>query len=431
MLYDTLTVNTAGHLCFDGRDTLELAGEYGTPLYLMSEAQLRRNCRQYRESISDCFGPSSMPLFAGKSLCLKGMYSILAEEGFGADVVSGGELYTALTAGFPAEDLFFHGNAKTDAEIRYGVDAGIGYFVVDNPDELEALSAYAQRAGRRQKILLRLTPGIDPHTFAAVNTGSLDCQFGVPLASQEAVRFARQALHSPGVELMGFHCHIGSQIFSWTPFRDAAELMLCFIDSFARQTGYVPQVLNLGGGFGVRYLETDPQVDIRENIRLLSAYLRHRCSELALQQPRILMEPGRSIVANAGLSLYTVQTVKHIPEGHSYAVVDGGMSDNPRYALYGAPYTVYHAGRPQDAPEGKYTIAGRCCESGALLQEDVPLPAPKRGDVLAMCTTGAYQYSMASNYNRVGRPAVLLLSSRGDRLLARREEYADLVSLDV
>ena len=431
MLNGTLTVNAAGHLCFAGQDTAELAREYGTPLYLMSEERLRGNCRLYRESMTAGFGPESMPLFAGKSFCMKGIYPILAEEGFGADVVSGGELYTALSAGFPADRLFFHGNGKTDREIRYGVESGIGRFVVDSPEELEAVSACAQSLGKKQAILLRLTPGIDPHTFTQVNTGRLDCQFGVPLETGEALVFAEQALRSPGVELLGFHCHIGSQIFSWTPFRDAADRMLRFIRELKEKHGFETRILNLGGGFGVRYTEDQPTVDIPASVAALAEYIKARCEEWDLKLPAVCTEPGRSIVADAGLSLYTVQALKRIEGGSNYAVVDGGMSDNPRYALYQAPYTVYCANRMNDPADLICTIAGRCCESGALLQEGVALPAPRRGDLIAMCCTGAYQYSMASNYNRVGRPPVLLLSGKGSRLLARREEYPDLVSLDM
>ena len=431
MLNDTLTVNAAGHLCFAGQDTAELAREYGTPLYLMSEERLRGNCRLYRESMTAGFGPESMPLFAGKSFCMKGIYPILAEEGFGADVVSGGELYTALSAGFPADRLFFHGNGKTDREIRYGVESGIGRFVVDSPEELEAVSACAQSLGKKQAILLRLTPGIDPHTFTQVNTGRLDCQFGVPLETGEALVFAEQALRSPGVELLGFHCHIGSQIFSWTPFRDAADRMLRFIRELKEKHGFETRVLNLGGGFGVRYTEDQPTVDIPASVAALAEYIKARCEEWDLKLPAVCMEPGRSIVADAGLSLYTVQALKRIEGGSNYAVVDGGMSDNPRYALYQAPYTVYCANRMNDPADLICTVAGRCCESGALLQEGVALPVPRRGDLIAMCCTGAYQYSMASNYNRVGRPPVLLLSDAGNRLIAKREEYPDLVKLDL
>lgn len=431
MLNETLGINAAGHLTFAGQDTAALAGEYGTPLYLMSEDRLRHNCRLYRKSMTEGFGPESMPLFAGKSFCLKAMYPILAEEGFGADVVSGGELYTALSAGFPADRLYFHGNGKTDREIRYGVESGIGCFVVDSPEELEAVSACARSMGKKQGILLRLTPGIDPHTFTQVNTGRLDCQFGVPLETGEAMTFAEQALRCPGVELLGFHCHIGSQIFTWTPFRDAADRMLRFIRDLKEKTGFVTRVLNLGGGFGVRYTEYDPEVDIPASVAALAEHVKARCAEWDLALPQVRMEPGRSIVADAGLSLYTVQALKRIEGGKNYAVVDGGMSDNPRYALYQAAYTVYSANRPGDPADMVCTVAGRCCESGALLQEGVALPTPKRGDLIAMCCTGAYQYSMASNYNRVGRPPVLLLSGRDSRLIAKREEYPDLVKLDL
>ena len=430
MLHTNITRNAAGHLCFAGFDTLELAKEFGTPAYLLDGLRLRDNCRKYTESMHRAFGPDSQPFYASKALCFAGIYPILKEMGMGVDVVSGGELYTALKAGFPAGRICFHGNSKTDAEIRFAVDQNIGWFVVDNREELEVLGAYAAACGKVQNILLRVTPGIDPHTFAAVNTGKLDCQFGSPMETGQALAITELALKTPGVCLQGFHCHIGSQIFDWVPFRDGAEKMLLFLQEVKAKLGFCAKILNLGGGFGVAYVDSDPRVDIPRSIDMLGQYLRSRCAELELEMPRVFLEPGRSIVADAGMTLYRVSSIKTI-EGHrSYVCVDGGMSDNPRYALYQSPYTVYHAESPA-AGDFLCTLAGRCCESGALLQENILLPRPKRGDVLAVACTGAYNYSMASNYNRVGRPPIILLEQDGPRVAVRRESWEDMLAREI
>ena len=431
MLHSNISVNSAGHLTFAGFDTVSLAEEFGTPLYLLDEKRLRENCRTYASSMRGYFGGGSMALFASKALSFKGIYRITAEEGLGADVVSSGELYTALKAGFPPERIFFHGNNKTDADIRYGIESGIGYFIVDGYEELEALGRIASELGRTQDVLLRLTPGIDPHTFAAVNTGRLDCQFGVPVLGQ-GMDFAKTALETPGVRLRGFHCHIGSQIFGWVPFRDASDIMLSFMKEVKDTLGYEAEVLNLGGGFGIRYTEDDPVIDIGEQIGKTAAHVKARCEKLGLSLPAVLMEPGRSIVADAGMTIYTVGSVKTIGEGYTnFVSVDGGMSDNPRYALYEAPYTVALASRANDRADFLCTVAGRCCESGALIQKDVYLPRPVRGDKLAVFCTGAYNYSMASNYNRLPRPPIVMLTAEGPKIAVRRETFEDLTACDM
>ena len=431
MLHSNISVNSAGHLTFAGFDTVSLAEEFGTPLSLLDEKRLRENCRTYASSMRGYFGGGSMALFASKALSFKGIYRITAEEGLGADVVSSGELYTALKAGFPAERIFFHGNNKTDADIRYGIESGIGYFIVDGYEELEALGRIASELGRTQDVLLRLTPGIDPHTFAAVNTGRLDCQFGVPVLGQ-GMDFAKTALETPGVRLRGFHCHIGSQIFGWVPFRDASDIMLSFMKEVKDTLGYEAEVLNLGGGFGIRYTEDDPVIDIGEQIGKTAAHVKARCEKLGLSLPAVLMEPGRSIVADAGMTIYTVGSVKTIGEGYTnFVSVDGGMSDNPRYALYEAPYTVALASRANDRADFLCTVAGRCCESGALIQKDVYLPRPVRGDKLAVFCTGAYNYSMASNYNRLPRPPIVMLTAEGPKIAVRRETFEDLTACDM
>lgn len=431
MLHSNLSINEQGHLTIGGVDTVSLAEKYGTPLYLLDEDRIRANARLYVQSIHTYFGEGSRPLYASKALSFRGIYQIVAEEHMGADIVSSGELYTALSAGFPAKDLFFHGNNKTDADIRYAIDSGVGYFIVDNAEELDAIDAYAAQRGIVQNILLRVTPGIDPHTFAAVNTGKVDCQFGVSIETGQAGGFVGKTLQKKHISLRGFHCHIGSQIFDQVPFCDAADIMIRFIAEMKETYGYVTEILNLGGGFGVRYVESDPEIDIPENIRLVASHVNARCAEYGVQRPAILMEPGRSIVANAGITLYTVGSVKTIDGYRNYVSIDGGMSDNPRYALYKSPYTVVLANRASEKVDFLCTIAGRCCESGALIQENVTLPRPTRGDILAVLVTGAYNYSMASNYNRICRPPIVILSHGKDRLAVRRETFADLTACDL
>ena len=431
MLYDNLAVNEAGHLTIGGVDTVSLAEQYGTPLYVLDEDKIRENCRLYVSAMGEHFGADSLPLFAGKALCFKGMYRILEEEGMCADVVSPGELYTALAAGFPPERLFFHGNNKTDEDIRYGVDSRIGYFIVDNVNELEYLNQYAGEQGVRQKVLLRVTPGIDPHTLEAINTGRIDCQFGSPIETGQAASFVERALSKEHLDVWGFHSHIGSQIFEVTPFCDAVDILLAFAQEMRSRFGFVARIFNLGGGFGVRYVESDPQVDIPGNIRALSEYLNKGCQTLDYPKPRIYMEPGRSIVANAGITLYTAGGVKNIEGYRSYVTVDGGMTDNPRYALYQAKYTVLMANRMKEEATAPFTIAGRCCESGDLIQEEVLLPEPRRGDLIAVLTTGAYNFAMSSNYNRICRPAVVLVREGKASLAVRRQSFEDLIACDL
>ena len=426
MICDNIT-SANGHLRFAGRDTVELAERYGTPLYLMDEGRIRRNCRVYRENMDRLF-PAALPLYASKALSCKRLYEIVAEEGLGADVVSPGELYLARSAGFPMEKVFFHGNAKTDADIAFAMDCGVGYFIIDNPDELQAVERLAGERGIRQKALLRLTPGIDPHTFEAVSTGQVDSKFGIPIETGQALSFVARALELPHVDVRGLHAHVGSQVFDSQVFDDTADIMLRFLGELREKLGYTAAALNLGGGYGVRYTERDPVVDIAGELAHVADHIRRRCRELDLPMPTILMEPGRSIVADAGMTLYTVQSTKVIPGYRSYVSVDGGMTDNPRFALYRSANTVYLANRMDEERDFVCTVGGRCCESGDVIQEDVALPAPRRGDVLAVCTTGAYNYSMASNYNSVPRPPIVMLDGERDYVAVRRETFQDLAA---
>ncbi|MBP3414402.1 MAG: diaminopimelate decarboxylase [Clostridia bacterium] len=429
MLYDNLSVNEAGHLTFNGHDTVELAKQYGTPLYLIDEDRLRANCRRYVNTMRECLGEGSVPSYASKALSFTDIYRIVREEGMNIDVVSCGEIYTALRAGFPAEQMYFHGNNKTDEDIEYAMENGVGYFVIDNFQELKNVGECAAKRGIEQKVLIRITPGIDPHTFEAVNTGKLDCQFGVPI--MRGVEFTAAALEQNGIRLMGFHCHIGSQIFDSTPFCDAVDMMFEFISGVRNKLGFEAKVLNLGGGFGVRYVDTDPRIDIERNLREVAQHIKETCERLELSQPDILLEPGRSIVGDTGITLYKTGCVKDTDGSKNYVMIDGGMSDNPRYALYRSPYTVMIASKAASNADFRCTVAGRCCESGALIQEDIMLPKPEKGDIVAVLTTGAYNFSMSSNYNRLCRPPVVMVTKDSTRVAVRRQTFEDLTAGEI
>ena len=431
MLSSNLTVGENGHLYFGGQDTVELARQYGTPLYVMDEVRLRENMRMYRRAFAESFGPGSGPLYASKANCFKRIYEIAAEEGMGADVVSAGEIYTALQAGFPLERAYFHSNNKTDWEIAFAMEHGIGYFVVDNREELDVIQENALRKGIRQKILLRLTPGIDPHTYEAVATGKVDSKFGTAIETGQGREMVAYTLGLSAIDLRGFHCHVGSQVFGEDVYERASDIMLEFMAQCRAEFGVTLEQLDMGGGYGVRYLDSDGQVDIPAAIARVAAHMKAKCAALGMELPHISMEPGRSIVADAGLTLYTVGTVKKITGYKNYVSVDGGMTDNPRYALYGSPYTVCLAIRPEDPCNLACDVVGRCCESGDIIQPGVRLPEPHRGEILAVCTTGAYNYSMASNYNRIPRPAMVMVTPEGSYEAVRRESLEDLVRNDL
>ena len=433
MICNNLSINEKGHLCIGGQDAVELAEAYGTPLYLLDEDRIRERCRTYRRALREAFGEGANALYASKAASFRGMYRIMKEEGMGVDVVSSGEIYTAVSAGFPMERAYFHSNNKTDADIRFAMENGVGYFVVDNREELDAIEAVAAERGQMQKILLRITPGIDPHTYEAVATGRVDSKFGSAIETGQAEEMVVYAMSLAHIDLMGLHCHVGSQVFDSDVFLRAAAILLDFAAKMREKYQFALRELDLGGGYGVRYLESDPEIDIAANIREVGKAVHAQCEALGLPLPVIRMEPGRSIVADAGMTLYTVGTVKRIPGYKNYVSVDGGMTDNPRFALYGSSYTVLLANRANDAGEAfRCSVVGRCCESGDILQENVKLPADtKRGDLVAVLTTGAYNYSMSSNYNRIPRPPVVLLSGGESKLAVRRETFEDVCRNDI
>ena len=432
MISDNLSVGAEGRLSFCGADVKALAQKYSTPLYLMDEDRIRRNCRTYRQGMKAAFPKGFMVAYASKAASFTHIYRIMEQEEMCVDVVSRGEIRTALAAGYPMERAFFHSNNKTDEDISYAMENGVGYFVVDCREELLAIDAEAGRRGICQKLLLRLTPGIDPHTFEEVATGKVDSKFGSAIETGQALEMFQAAREFSHVELSGFHCHVGSQVFDSRVFFDSAKIMLEFIGSLHKEYGFVTKMLDLGGGYGVRYVESDPHIDIADNLRQVGECVEALCRSLEIPVPVIVMEPGRSIVADAGMTLYTVGSVKRIPGYKNYVSVDGGMSDNPRFALYGSQYTVYAAERPMAERDFSCTVVGRCCESGDIIQENVTLPSDiARGELLAVATTGAYNYSMASNYNRIPRPPVVMLSHGKDHLAVRRETAEDLIALDV
>ncbi len=430
LICDNLSVS-GNDLLFAGVSVRKMAEKYGTPLYLFDENKVRENCRIYLNTLREEFGENCRALYASKAAAFRALYRVMKEEGMGIDVVSAGEIATAESAGYPLQNAFFHSNNKTDADVRFAITRGVGYFVADNEEELYAVNRLAGELGVRQKALLRVTPGIDPHTYAEVATGKVDSKFGSPIETGQAKRVVQIALSLPNVDFVGYHCHVGSQVFDSDVYLQTVDIMFGFMAEMRDELGFTASVMDLGGGYGVRYTAADPHIDIAANIRTVAAAIKAKCQALHLPLPIICMEPGRSIVANAGLTAYTVGTRKVIEGYKTYLSVDGGMADNPRYALYRSAYTLLPATRMNEDCNTVYSVVGRCCESGDILQENVPLPqSMQRGDILAVLTTGAYNYSMASNYNRLPKPPVVMIADGSDRIAVRRESLEDLFRLD-
>ena len=426
-----LSVNEKNHLVIGKNDTVELAKEFGTPLYVLDEDLLRENCRIYKNAIDKYYGGNGLVLYANKAFCTKYTCNVMKEEGLGIDVVSGGELYTAKMADFPMDKVYFHGNNKTVDELTMAVEYGVGNIIVDNIYELEKLDAIAKAHGIVQNIMFRIKPGVDAHTHSFVQTGQIDSKFGVALENGEAFEICKIAKEMSNVKVNGIHCHIGSQIFDIEPFCKAAEIMMNFAGDLKDELGIEIEKLNLGGGYGISYTENDDPVPYDEYIKYVSEVVKETAAKRDVRLPMILMEPGRSIVAPAGITLYTVGGVKDIKDVRKYILVDGGMGDNPRYILYQSEYTAVIANNANAKRTEKVTIAGRCCESGDLLLENTLMPETNVGDTLAVLATGAYNYSMASNYNRIPRPAVVAVSGGNAKVIVKRESYEDIIRNDL
>ncbi len=432
LLYENLSSNENGNLTIGGYDATLLAKEYGTPLYVMDENLIRKNCRMYVDALNKYYNGKGMILYASKAFCNLAMCKIIKEEGMGIDVVSGGELYTAKLSDFPMEKVYFHGNNKTEDELRLALSYGVGRIVVDNIYELETLDRLSKEMNKKANILFRIKPGIDAHTHDFIMTGQIDSKFGTALETGEAFQIIKKASELENINIVGLHCHIGSQIFDISPFKSAAEVMLSFVAQLKNELNITIKELNLGGGFGIQYVPSDDPVSYDEYIRIVSEVFKETSKKLGIEMPNVLMEPGRSIVGSAGITLYKVGAVKKIPDVRTYVTVDGGMADNPRYILYGSEYEFMLANKAIAKKDMTVTVAGKCCESGDLLGENVKLPKETEvGDILAVLVTGAYNYSMSSNYNRIPRPAVVMIKDGVPRVVVKRETYDDIVRNDL
>lgn len=442
--------NGTGHLVWGGCDCVELAERYGTPLYVMDQDIMLSRMRKYVGAGRVAYGDLSVA-YAGKAFLCGALVQLVAREGLWLDVVSGGELQLARSAGMPAERIIFHGNNKSHEELQLGLAAGVGRFVVDNDAEMERLSRLAVASGRTARVLVRISPGVTPHTHRAIQTGQIQSKFGFPVAGGTALAALKKACQSPGLELLGFHSHIGSQIRDLAPFRAASRAAARLAWDLWKDTGYLVREINLGGGWASNYAPGPEEVAPVEVYlaAMLSAFKaawrRYGRTGVPLGYgsgtgggeskrfawPKLFVEPGRSIVAESGITLYTVGAVKPVVGHHSYVVVDGGMTDNPRPALYGARYHAILANRSTEPPAGTYTLAGKACESGDVLIRNLTLPVPRPGDVIAVFATGAYNHSMSSNYNLLARPAVVFVSGGHSRLVVRRQTHDDLLSCDL
>lgn len=429
MLFGTQRINEAGHLEIGGCDTVALASEFGTPLYVLDEQHLRERCRTYLEAFGERLADVEIA-YAGKALLVKAVAKLVEQEGLALDVASAGELYTALQAGFPPQRIKFHGNFKSDEELDLALAESVGCVVVDSLSEIERLSQKAQAAGREVAVLVRVAPGIKTQTHTYIQTGQLDSKFGLGLTTSAAYRGIEMALEQPSLDLRGLHCHIGSQLFGLDCFPKATELMIKFMAQIRAELGVTLTELDLGGGLGIAYTPEDAPPSIAELAEVISEALQGACARFDYPQPRLILEPGRSIVGTAGTTLYRVGPVKEIPGVRTYVAVDGGLSDNPRPALYEAEYTALVANKADQPPTQPVRIAGKHCETDTLLAE-VTIQPVAEGDLIAVFSTGAYNYAMASNYNRFCRPAMVLVNQGVAETIVRREALSDLVAQDV
>lgn len=414
------------NLIIGGIKAKDLAKDYGTPLYVMDEQLLIDNCRDYVKYFK-VNSENNRVAFAGKAFLTLEMCRLIEREGLYLDVVSGGELYTAYKANFPMEKIYFHGNNKTLEEIEFGIKLGVGRFIVDNLWEMTKINEISEKYNKVQKVYLRLTPGIEAHTHEYIKTGQIDSKFGFAPVGNIIMDAIKKALELENIELVGLHCHIGSQIFETEPFGDAAEVMINFINNIRQETGHMIEELDLGGGFGIYYSEGDKPKETKEYCDIILNRVNEVCNKLSLKKPILTIEPGRSIVANAGTTLYTIGSIKEIPGVRKYLAIDGGMTDNIRPALYEAKYEALIANKASGNIESKVTVAGKCCESGDILLQDINLQEAESGDILAVLSTGAYGFSMSSGYNKNLRPAVVFVRNGEAKVVCKRQSYEELL----
>ena len=420
----------SNELCIGGISCSDLVKEFGSPLYVMDEHLLISTCKSYYDNFK-CKENHNRVAYAGKAFLTKAMCKLVNEQGLYLDVVSGGELFTAYKAGFPLNKVYFHGNNKSRGEIELGVKLGVGRFVVDNLDEMKMLNEEAGKNNIKQDIYLRLTPGIEAHTHDYIKTGQIDSKFGFAPVGETIMNAVKLALDCENLNLKGLHCHIGSQIFETEPYKDAVEIMMNFMKEIKDQTGHIIPELDLGGGFGIHYTDEDKPREPKEYCEVILNKVDEVCSRLNIERPILTIEPGRSIVGNAGITLYTIGAIKNIEGVRTYVSVDGGMTDNIRPALYGAKYEMAIANKIDEKANTRVAIAGKCCESGDIFIEDICIQKPEIGDILAVFSTGAYGFSMSSNYNKNPKAPVVFIKDGVVRLVSKRQSYEELLELEV
>lgn len=420
----------SNELCIGGISCSDLVKEFGSPLYVMDENLLISTCKSYYDNFK-CKENHNRVAYAGKAFLTKAMCKLVNEQGLYLDVVSGGELFTAYKAGFPLNKVYFHGNNKSRGEIELGVKLGVGRFVVDNLDEMKMLNEEAGKNNIKQDIYLRLTPGIEAHTHDYIKTGQIDSKFGFAPVGETIMNAVKLALDCENLNLKGLHCHIGSQIFETEPYKDAVEIMMNFMKEIKDQTGHIIPELDLGGGFGIHYTDEDKPREPKEYCEVILNKVDEVCSRLNIERPILTIEPGRSIVGNAGITLYTIGAIKNIEGVRTYVSVDGGMTDNIRPALYGAKYEMAIANKIDEKANTRVAIAGKCCESGDIFIEDICIQKSEIGDILAVFSTGAYGFSMSSNYNKNPKAPVVFIKDGVVRLVSKRQSYEELLELEV
>ena len=424
---DYLSVNEKNHLEIDGCDAIELALKYGTPLYVMSENYIRNMCNVYKNAISNHYDGYGKVIYASKALNCMEICKIINSENLGIDVVSGGELYTAIKSGITADKIMFHGNNKTIEELNLATDYRISRVIVDNFYELENLNKISKKKNIVTNILLRLKPNVEVHTHHYITTGQLDSKFGFAIETGEAFKAVKDSLRYENLQFQGFSYHIGSQIFSPSPFMYAAEVVMKFINEVMISLNAQVNELDIGGGFGIPYTNADDDINYSEFLFKIFEIIRNRSEKYNIKKPYIYIEPGRSIVGNAGITLYKVGAIKEIPQIRTYVSIDGGMTDNPRYSLYNSKYTIINANHAGDKADKLITLAGKCCESGDIIGKDLLVKMPEYNDIIAVLSTGAYNYSMSSNYNKNLKPAMIMIRNSIPRVIIRRQTFEEML----
>ncbi len=417
-------VDSKNNFIFSGYDTVELAKKYGTPLYVISRDVIKNKCKEIKNDFLYKYD-NTKAVYAGKAFLTMVMCKIIEEEGLGLDVVSGGELYTGIRAGFPMKDVIFHGNNKSADEIKMAIKNDVGRIVIDHMDEVSMIEDTASSFNKKVKVLIRVTPGVNSNTHKYISTGQRDSKFGIPVDNINEV--VSKTLNSEHIELMGFHFHIGSGLYENDSYISAVKALLKIMKKIKDDLGFITKELNTGGGFGIYYTKKDCVKPISYYTDSIMETLYKYCNELDLDIPAIIIEPGRWIIGEAGITLYTIGAIKEVPGIRTYVSIDGGLPDNPRPALYEAKYEAVIANKFKEKREKVVTIAGKCCETGDILIHDLSVPKVRKGDVLAVLSTGAYNYSMASNYNKLPRPAVVLLDKNRDKVIVNRETYDDIL----